>query len=210
MMKYYSASEESTMAPKNDEQFKIIRDQRYEEISSAALKIFARKGFAATKISDITSSVNLSHGLFYHYFKSKENIYVSIIMNVLDMFIETVNEAENRKGTPWDQLVWFTELTFSGSPEEASDRRVLVNEAQHSDTLSNEIKQELNQKYATALKGIARIISKGQQEGIFVDGDPLELAIYFISLNQGLLLWNSKDIHPIKVSVNQVMRQLQA
>lgn len=67
------------MAPKNDEQFKIIRDQRYEEISSAALKIFARKGFAATKISDITLSVNLSHGLFYHYFKSKENIYVSIL-----------------------------------------------------------------------------------------------------------------------------------
>ncbi|MYL60655.1 TetR/AcrR family transcriptional regulator, partial [Virgibacillus halodenitrificans] len=35
---------------RSEEQFKKIRDQRYEEISNAALKIFARKGFAGTKI----------------------------------------------------------------------------------------------------------------------------------------------------------------
>ncbi|MFC9598091.1 TetR/AcrR family transcriptional regulator [Peribacillus butanolivorans] len=197
------------MAPKSDEQFKIIRDQRYEEISKAALKVFARKGFAATKISDITSSVKLSHGLFYHYFQSKENIYLSLIMNILDQFIETVKEAENRTGTPWDQLAWFTELTFSGSPEQAQDRRILVIEAQQSDSLSDEVKQELNQKYTIAMNGIARIISNGQREGIFIDGDPMELAIYYISLNQGLLLWNAKGFNPVKISVEKVMRHLQ-
>lgn len=33
------------MAPKSDEQFKIIRDQRYEEISKVSLEGFRTQGF---------------------------------------------------------------------------------------------------------------------------------------------------------------------
>lgn len=195
--------------PKSDEQFKIIRDHRYEEISNAAMKIFAQKGFASTKISEITSSVKLSHGLFYHYFQSKEDLYVSLVMNVLDLFIEKVTEAENREGTPWDQLEWFTEISISGSLEEAQDRSILIIGAQQSDFLSDEVKQEMIKKNTIAMNGIARIISNGQKEKLFVKGDPMELAIYYLSLNQGLTLWNAKSIYPIEVSVDKVMRQLQ-
>lgn len=195
---------------KSKEQFKEIRDQRYEEISNAALKIFARKGFAATKISEITSSVNLSHGLFYHYFESKEHLYVSLISNVLDLFIEKVEEAENKEGTPWDQLAWLTDLTYSGSLEDALSRHKLVIEAQQSEFLSEEIKQEFVKKFTTSMEGISRIIKKGQEEGIFIEGDPIELAVYYQSLTQGLTLWNARGLYPIKVSLEMVMRLFEA
>ncbi|WP_060678615.1 TetR/AcrR family transcriptional regulator [Virgibacillus halodenitrificans] len=113
---------------RSEEQFKKIRDQRYEEISNAALKIFARKGFAGTKISDITSSINLSHGLLYHYFKSKEEIYVALITNVLELFSQAVEEAESNNGTPYDKLRWLTELTFKGDFDVALDRHMLLME----------------------------------------------------------------------------------
>ncbi|GHI01117.1 TetR/AcrR family transcriptional regulator [Neobacillus kokaensis] len=192
---------------KSEEQFKMIRDQRYEEISNAALKVFARKGYAATKINEITSTANISHGLFYHYFESKKHMYVSLILNILNLFIETVKEAENRKGTPRDQLEWLTDITFSGSLEQAIDRHLLVIEALKSEFLSEEEKQEFIQKYKTSMEGIARIFEKGQKEGLFIKGDPMELAIYYLSYSQGLTLWNARGIHPIKVSTETVMRQ---
>ena len=46
----------------------MIKDTRREQILSAALKIFAARGFAATKISDIVRAGGISHGLVYHYF----------------------------------------------------------------------------------------------------------------------------------------------
>lgn len=195
---------------KSKEQFKQIRDQRYEEISQAALKIFARKGFAATKISDITSSVHLSHGLFYHYFESKEHLYVSLITNVLDLFIDAVEEAENKAGTPWDQLAWLTELTYLGSLDHALSRHILVTEALQSDFLSEDIKQDFVNKFTTSLEGLSRIIQKGQEEGLFIEGDPMELAIYYQSLTQGLTLWNARGLYPIKVTLKKVMRLFEA
>lgn len=195
---------------RSEEQFKMIRDQRYEEISEAALKIFARKGFAGTKISDITSSINLSHGLLYHYFKSKEEIYVSLITNVLDQFTRVVEEAETMNGTPYDKLNWLTDLTFSGSAEVALNRHMLVMEALHAEFLSDEMKDNFVQQYSESLKGIARMISDGQREGIFLNGDPMELAAYYLSLSQGLTLWNAKGFYPINVSTQSVLRPLLA
>ncbi|WP_284141181.1 MULTISPECIES: TetR/AcrR family transcriptional regulator [unclassified Virgibacillus] len=190
---------------KSEEQFKMIRDQRYEEISNAALKIFARKGYAGTKISDITSSINLSHGLLYHYFKSKEDIYMSLIRNVLDLFIEAVDQAENMEGTALDKLNWLTELTFSGAADTALDRHLLIIEALHADYLSSEMKQTISKHYSESLQGIARIITAGQQDGTFRSGDAMELASIYLSLSQGLVLWNAKQLYPINVSTEMVM-----
>lgn len=193
---------------KRKEQLKIIRDQRSEELSNAALNIFARKGFAATKISDITSSANLSYGLFYHYFQSKEHLYVTLVSSILDLFIETMTEIENRADTPKDKLAWLTELTFSGSLEHALNRHLLVIEAHQSDFLSDDVKQEFITKYTTSMNVLCRIIEQGQKDGLFIEGDPMELAIYYQSLTQGLTLWNARGIYPIEVeiSVEKVLR----
>ncbi|AIF45689.1 MULTISPECIES: TetR/AcrR family transcriptional regulator [Virgibacillus] len=193
---------------RSEEQFKKIRDQRYEEISNAALKIFARKGFAGTKISDITSSINLSHGLLYHYFKSKEEIYVALITNVLELFSQAVEEAESNNGTPYDKLRWLTELTFKGDFDVALDRHMLLMEAMQADFLSQDTKERIVEQYTEALKGIGRIIFDGQQTGIFRDGDQMELAAYYISLSQGITLWNAKGLYPIRVSADMVLDPL--
>ena len=54
------------MSPRNEEHNAIIKDERREQILSAALKVFATRGFAATKISDIVGKGGMSHGLVYH------------------------------------------------------------------------------------------------------------------------------------------------
>lgn len=55
------------------------REKRKQEILAAALDLFIRRGYAATKISDIAQSVGMSVGLLFHYFESKEKLYESLV-----------------------------------------------------------------------------------------------------------------------------------
>jgi AcrR family transcriptional regulator len=75
------------MTPRTSEQYDQIRDQREGEILLAALRLFARQGFKATRISEITELAGASHGLFYHYFDSKEALFNALV----DMAVDSSN-----------------------------------------------------------------------------------------------------------------------
>src|SRR5690625_3868109 len=51
-----------------------LENIRKEQIMKAAIKVFAVNGFKSTKISLIAKEAGISHGLVYHYFKSKEEV----------------------------------------------------------------------------------------------------------------------------------------
>ena len=51
------------------------KEYRKQEILYAALDLFVKKGYAATKITDIAEKVSMSVGLLFHYFESKEKLY---------------------------------------------------------------------------------------------------------------------------------------
>lgn len=52
---------------------------RKQEILDTAIKVFVDKGYDKTSISDIAKAMNISQGLCYRYFKSKEEIYDAAI-----------------------------------------------------------------------------------------------------------------------------------
>lgn len=48
------------------------KERRRQEILYAALELFVTKGYAATKITDIAKSANMSRGLMFHYLSQRE------------------------------------------------------------------------------------------------------------------------------------------
>jgi AcrR family transcriptional regulator len=61
---------------------------------AAAKEIFERDGFLDARISDIAERAGLSHGSFYHYFESKEEV-----------FREVANEVDERLSAPMDTVI---------------------------------------------------------------------------------------------------------
>ena len=51
------------------------KEARRQEILYVALDLFVKKGYAATKITDIAEKASMSVGLLFHYFESKEKLY---------------------------------------------------------------------------------------------------------------------------------------
>jgi len=58
---------------------KTKKEQKKEDIIQASLELFASKGFYNTTIPDIASSVKISVGNMYNYFKSKDILAKEII-----------------------------------------------------------------------------------------------------------------------------------
>jgi len=69
--------------PRTPEQYDEIRNEKKRVILDAALKLFADKGYASTSISCIAESANISKGLMYNYFKSKEELLKTIVLNFI-------------------------------------------------------------------------------------------------------------------------------
>jgi len=73
----------------------------------AAKEIFEEDGFLEGRISDIAERAGLSHGSFYHYFDSKEEIFREVAASVEDKLGEPLGlvilDPESR-ATPQDRL----------------------------------------------------------------------------------------------------------
>ena len=48
------------------------------QILDAAIRVFARQGFHACRVSDVADEAGVAYGLVYHYFQSKEEIMATL------------------------------------------------------------------------------------------------------------------------------------
>ena len=76
------------MCPKTVAQNKIIREEKKDLILRTALKVFAQDGYHASSVNKIADKANISKGLIYNYFKSKEDLLRNIITNIMDRYME--------------------------------------------------------------------------------------------------------------------------
>jgi AcrR family transcriptional regulator len=63
-----------------------------ERLLESAKILFSQKGYYATSVEDIVESAGLSKGAFYFYFKSKEELFKSLVE---EMHLNIVKRLEN-------------------------------------------------------------------------------------------------------------------
>ncbi len=61
-----------------------------EEIVSASLDLFRKKGYVSTSMSEIAKACDLLKGSVYHYFESKEAILDEVFLRVENHFVTTI------------------------------------------------------------------------------------------------------------------------
>lgn len=177
------------MSPRTGEQNQRIRDERREQILQAALAVFARKGWSAAKISDVALESGYSHGLVYHYFKSKDEIFVELARQALEMSIAIFMQGALMPGTPWEKLKAMTETIIPNAYRGTSPYYFLIMiQAYTSEAVPQEVKnivQELGPRFTESL---IPIITEGQKIGEVAVGDPLKMATAYFAMIQGLAI----------------------
>ncbi|MEK4156429.1 TetR/AcrR family transcriptional regulator [Paenibacillus odorifer] len=66
------------------------KEEVKQEIESAALKVFFRKGFSDAKMNDIADEIQISVGNIYTYFKNKKELFYSVVPPSLVDYLKNV------------------------------------------------------------------------------------------------------------------------
>src|SRR5213594_2114227 len=72
------------------------RADKRERILAAAERVFARRGFFAARVSEIAKDAGVADGTIYLYFKSKDDLLISLFENRMRRSEEHTSELQSR------------------------------------------------------------------------------------------------------------------
>lgn len=138
-------------------------EERKNEIMMAAFQLFATKGFQETAVSDIVKKVGVAQGLFYYYFKSKEEVLEAVMEHYTRKLVCKINQItmdssknalEKMRGV-FDAFFDFGDfddrmINFAHSPENAD---------MHQRFMFETIKK--------VLPDLTMLVKQGVEEGLF-------------------------------------------
>ncbi len=90
---------------------KIERDLR-TEILDKAEKLIAEKGYASTKVEDITNECGIAKGSFYTYFKTKEEVLIEIFKSKEYLYNIKIEEVASKNLVPIEKMKFFTKKFY--------------------------------------------------------------------------------------------------
>ncbi|MGW0481527.1 TetR/AcrR family transcriptional regulator [Nonomuraea sp. NPDC003214] len=109
------------MAPK-----RVDHDARREEILAAAVRVFARKGFAATRIEDVAAEAGIAKGSVYLSFDSREAILEAAFAALDTAWQDILRQAREGGGDPLDRLAALVRSVVEVASREPELSRVLL------------------------------------------------------------------------------------
>lgn len=138
----------------------VEKTDRRAELLDAAVHVFARKGFHASRVGDVAQEAGVAHGLLYHYFRSKDEVLETIFRESWSMLVAETERIET-SGVPLrEQLRRFARI-FLGSwlvtPELV---RVLVREVARSPDVGRRV-DEIRRLFLA----LRRIIESARERG---------------------------------------------
>ena len=183
------------MSPRSKEANKQVLDERRSQILNAALKVFAEQGFAATKISNIASEAGLSHGLLYHYFNTKEEIFIELVRTASNIFLAITEYGAKYDASPVEKIRIITEMIISiGYSNVCAYYLNIFEQAFISEGIPDTARKIINDNLSANINLITGILKEGQKQGQIFQDDPLKLAFAYYSMVRGMTGMQSKQV----------------
>src|SRR3954463_11096304 len=132
-----------------------------ERILDAAERIFARHGFFAAKVSDVAKEAGVADGTIYLYFKSKDDLLISLFERRMQQVNGALKAAIAGK-SPRAQLRAFIRTYLQLVHDEPSVTEVLTIELRQS---SKFMKEYDNPEFADFLRMLGGVIAGLQDSG---------------------------------------------
>ena len=95
------------------------KEERRNEIIETAGKLFEEKGYEQTQVQDIVNEIGVAKGLFYYYFKSKDEVMEELADRYADAIIDAVNKLIDKDISTFDKISRIFQI-FIDSAEKKS------------------------------------------------------------------------------------------
>lgn len=161
-------------------------DERKQEILDAAIRVFSKKGYDRTSISDIAKEIGISQGLCYRYFPSKEAIYDAGIEQYAEFIVAQNKKRAHLEGINLREQI----LQMSGKMKEYAGVEWKENfyelfHREGNQRLHNELFLKVAQKL---IPYITNILTAAKERGETDIADPHVTAYFLVYGQVGILM----------------------
>ncbi|HSD90195.1 MAG TPA: TetR/AcrR family transcriptional regulator, partial [Kofleriaceae bacterium] len=137
------------------------RGDKRERILDAAERVFAQRGFFASRVSEIAKEAGVADGTIYLYFKSKDELLISLFEERMKQVNEALSVAIAGL-SPAEQLRAFVKTYLKLIDAEPAAAEVLTIELRQSNKF---MKEYDNPRFIEFLRMLGGIVALGQERG---------------------------------------------
>jgi AcrR family transcriptional regulator len=162
-----------------------VEDKR-RQLIDAAVRVFARKGFHASRVGDIAEEAGVAHGLLYPYFKSKDEVLQAVFHENWSLLVARIESVEETDEPAADQLRHISAIVLRTWLHLPDVVRVVIQEFGRSPELAERIGE-----LTLPIDALQRVIARGIETGEFrQDIDPIFAAtVVYGSIDELLTGW---------------------
>jgi len=134
-------------------------------ILDAAIRVFARRGFHACRVSDVADEAGVAYGLVYHYFDSKEEILNTLFQERWQLMLDAIVEIDrSNDASARDKLYLVASFIIDSYRHEPDLMKVIIVEVTRA---ANSFGREHLETIRKAYGLIADIVEQARQDGSF-------------------------------------------
>ncbi|MEW6529978.1 MAG: TetR/AcrR family transcriptional regulator [Thermodesulfobacteriota bacterium] len=186
--------------------------QKRSLIIQAAIEVFAEHGYYNSRVSDIVKRVDAAQGVFYYYFRSKEEVLVTIFREAWSNLLKRIERINAKEEGTLAKLRGVAEYIFRSFRHNPALMKVLIMDLPRLDRFYDEENQAL---YNRLFEEVADLVREGQRKGLInKDISPMVASYIFHGAIDALIrhyLYNpnfDETQFPIEEAVDQVVQVL--
>ncbi len=154
-------------------------------ILDAAVRVFARQGFHACRVSDIADEAGVAYGLVYHYFASKDEVLDTLFLERWNVMLEMIREVDARPIPVREKLAEIVSFIVDSYRHDPDMMKVIIVEVTRA---ANSFGRTHLEHIRSAYDLIGEIVSKAQADGVFKpEIEPRFAAMAFYGVIEQLL-----------------------
>jgi len=131
---------------------------------NAAIKVFAAKGYHSCRTLDISIEAGVAYGSLYQYFKSKDDILLSIFRDNWNALLQRLKRFNETEDSPLAKITGIFDFVIKNYKHNPDLMKVMIMDIPKLNKFYNAENQALYNKFFSDL---AEIIVQGQARGFF-------------------------------------------
>jgi TetR/AcrR family fatty acid metabolism transcriptional regulator len=167
----------------------FMRDSdKHQQIVEAAVRVFARNGYYNSRVSDIAREAGVASGTIYLYFKTKDEILVTLFREKMAAWVAYVREAIADEPDPVAKIRRLVALHFSVLEKDPALAEVVQVELRQGHKF---FRGASAHEVSAYFELIGTVLQEGQAAGVFRDDVPVKIAtkVLFGAMDQMATSW---------------------
>ncbi len=159
------------------------KDITRQKLVEAAKTVLGEKGFTQTKVEDITSRAGVAKGTFYLYFKKKEDVLISLLVEMgkeIMAILDDCNETYAQGKASFREIIHEIATRTAHAYYEMRD--IVVATTYLNYEISSELMRTRDSIKSAIQQKMADVLSAAQEKGHMRKLDPLFTAHLFIMM----------------------------